>query len=197
MLEGIISSDLFTWVILPLLIFFSRIIDVSMGTLRIIFVSKGHKFIAPTLGFFEVLLWLVAMGQVMQNLNNVICYIAYAGGFAAGNFAGIQLEEKLALGMYGIRIFVPKMYCLEELKGELTAAGFGVTIIKGYGAKEEMSILYSIFKRKDRKKILDLIERKNKNLFFTIEEVKSVKHGVFPTTQMKKHYFKSLKSKKK
>lgn len=196
MLTEIIASDLFTWVILPALIFLSRIIDVSMGTLRIILVAKGDKVIVPMLGFFEVLIWLLAVGQVMQNLDNIVCYIAYAGGFATGNVVGILIEEKLALGLYGIRIFVPKVYTMEELKTLLVDAGFGVTIIKGYGAIEEMSILYSIFKRKDRKKIIDIIERKNKKLFYTIEEVKTVKHGVFPTS-INKRFLKSIKGKKK
>lgn len=196
MLETILEYNLFTWVILPLLIFLSRIIDVSMGTLRIILVAKGNKVIAPLLGFFEVLIWLVAIGQIMQNLDNIVCYIAYAGGFAAGNVVGILMEEKLALGMYGIRIFLPKLYSLEDLKKRLTEAGFGVTIIKGYGAKEEMSILYCIFKRKDRQKIIEIIEEKSKNLFYTIEEVKAAKHGVFPAPPIHKRFTKTLKSKK-
>lgn len=195
MLEWITSPEFFSWVILPILIFASRIIDVSMGTLRIILVAKGQQIIAPILGFFEVLIWLVAMGQVIQNLDNVACFIAYAGGFASGNFVGMKIEEKLALGMYGIRIFVPKMYSMENLKTKLTAEGFGVTIIKGYGAKEEMSILYSIFKRKDRERIISIIENTNKNLFYTIEEVKSVKHGVFPA-ELNHRRLKTIKSKK-
>lgn len=195
MLELVTSNEFFSWVILPILIFISRIIDVSMGTLRIILVAKGQKMIAPILGFFEILIWLVAMGQVFQNLDNLACFIAYAGGFASGNYVGMIIEEKLALGMYGIRIFVPKMYSLEKLKTKLTNHGFGVTIIKGYGAKEEMSILYSIFKRKDRQKIIDTIECTNKNLFYTIEEVKSVKHGVFPLELSRRH-FKNTKGKK-
>jgi len=65
------DAPLFTWVILPLLIFFARILDVSIGTLRLIFVSKGYKFYAPILGFFEVVIWLLAIGQIMQHLDNL------------------------------------------------------------------------------------------------------------------------------
>ncbi|GAE87820.1 hypothetical protein JCM21531_1220 [Acetivibrio straminisolvens JCM 21531] len=81
-----------------MLIFFSRIIDVTIGTIRIIFVSRGKKYLAPVLGFFEVLVWIVAISQVMQNLNNFACYFAYAAGFATGTFVGIIIEEKLAIG---------------------------------------------------------------------------------------------------
>ncbi len=85
----ITQSPYFTYIIIPLLICLARIIDVSLGTVRIILVSKGAKIIAPILGFFEVLIWLIAIGQVMQNLTNVMNYFAYAFGFAIGNYIGI------------------------------------------------------------------------------------------------------------
>ena len=94
-------SEAFTFVLLPVLIFLARVLDVSFGTIRIIFISRGQKLLAPLIGFFEILIWLVAIGKVMQNLGNVYCHIAYAGGFAAGNFTGMWIEEKLAMG-YGV-----------------------------------------------------------------------------------------------
>ena len=92
------GSEIFTFIILPILIFIARVCDVSIGTMRIIFISRGAKILAPLLGFFEILIWLVAIGKVMQNLDNIACYVAYAGGFATGNFVGIRIEEKLAMG---------------------------------------------------------------------------------------------------
>ncbi len=193
----ILESDLFVWVILPLIIFLLRILDVSIGTLRIIFVSKGNRYIAPVLGFFEVLIWLFAIGQVMQNLNNIICFIAYAGGFSAGTFVGIFIEEKLAMGLYSIRLFLPASYNAEKIKERLSQAGFGVTSIKGHGVKDEMSILFSIFRRKDRRKILEIVEDEGENIFYTLEEMKSVNHGIFPSsTSMNRGLFRSLKGKK-
>jgi uncharacterized protein YebE (UPF0316 family) len=81
--------------------------DVSLGTLRIIFVSRGKKSVAPFLGFFEVFIWLVVITNIMAHADNLVCYIAYAAGFATGNYVGIRLEEKLAIGMLSVRIFVP------------------------------------------------------------------------------------------
>ena len=98
------AFDYFSWVILPLLIFISRLGDVTMATLRHIFISKGLKKIVPILGFFEVLIWLVAMMQVFSHLDNIACFIAWAAGFSAGTYLGMYLEEKLALGMQIIRI---------------------------------------------------------------------------------------------
>src|SRR5512136_1974751 len=102
------SSDLFAWVILPLLIFFARICDVSLGTIRVIFISKGIKYIAPIIGFFEVIIWLLAIGQVMNNLTNVVAYIAYGAGFASGTFIGMLIEEKISLGLTSVRIITKK-----------------------------------------------------------------------------------------
>ncbi|HRD40285.1 MAG TPA: DUF5698 domain-containing protein, partial [Bacteroidia bacterium] len=82
------SFDYFSWIILPVLIFISRLADVSLATLRHIFVSKGFKKIVPVLGFFEVLIWLVAIRQIFNNVNNVACFIAWAGGFSAGTYLG-------------------------------------------------------------------------------------------------------------
>jgi uncharacterized protein YebE (UPF0316 family) len=91
------NSALLSYGILPFLIFLARICDVSTGTVRIIFVSKGKRNIAPFLGFFEVLIWIVAISKIMQNLDNYVNYIAYAAGFATGNFVGMLIEERLAV----------------------------------------------------------------------------------------------------
>lgn len=89
-------SDLFAYLVLPLLIFFSRITDVTIGTIRIVMVAKGQKKIAPILGFFEVLIWLIAISQIIQHLDNWICYFGYGAGFATGNYIGMIIEEKLS-----------------------------------------------------------------------------------------------------
>ena len=126
------ESHLFTFVILPLLIFFARICDVTIGTIRIIFVSRGQKFLAPLVGFFEVLIWLIAIGKVMQNLDNIFCYIAYASGFAAGNFIGIYVEQKLAMGTLIIQVITRKD--ASELIDALKSKGYGVTAIPAAGS---------------------------------------------------------------
>ena len=86
----LLNSGFYAWLILPLLIFLARVADVSIGTIRLIFISRGLKYLAPVVGFFEILIWLLAIGQIMKNLSNPACYIAYAGGFAMGNFVGMR-----------------------------------------------------------------------------------------------------------
>src|SRR5712692_12038219 len=85
-LIGSISPNMAT---LPLLVFLAELCVVTIGTVRIIFVARGMKILAPILGFFEVSIWLFAIGQIMQNLTDLSCYLAFAGGFTAGNYLEI------------------------------------------------------------------------------------------------------------
>ncbi|NIV12469.1 MAG: hypothetical protein GWN62_14690, partial [Aliifodinibius sp.] len=86
------DSPTFTWIILPILIFVARIIDVSIGTMRIVYIARREKLIVTVLAFFEIIIWLLAIGQIFKNLNNVACYLAYAFGFALGNYIGMYIE---------------------------------------------------------------------------------------------------------
>jgi len=178
------NSDAFSYIVMPLLIFLARICDVSIGTMRIIFVSKGKKNIAPVLGFFEVLIWITAISKIMQNLDNYINYVAYAAGFATGNLIGMIIEEKLAMGIQMIRVFAHERGM--ELVQILNTNGFGATYVEAHGAKEKVHLVYSIVYRNELVKVLDLINDFNPKAFFTIEDVKSVNEGIFnprkPTT---------------
>src|SRR5690606_38967593 len=95
---------IFDWVVLPGIIFLARLIDVALGTLRIIFVSRSMRKLAPLDGFFESLIWLFAISQIVMNLSNVMSYFAFAAGFATGNYVGIYLENKLSLGLLSVRV---------------------------------------------------------------------------------------------
>jgi len=171
------DSPLFTWVILPLLIFFARIMDVSIGTLRLIFVSKGYKFYAPMLGFFEVIVWLLAIGQIMQHLDNFLCYIAYGLGFATGNYLGIYLDEKMSLGTVLIRV-VSKLDTA-DLIAELRENNFGASLVDIEGMSGKMKMIFTIVKRKDLQEVLGIIQDHNPQAFITIEDVKTAKEGYF------------------
>ncbi len=171
------NSELFTTFILPLLIFTARICDVSIGTMRIIFVSKGKKNIAPILGFFEVLIWITAISKIMQNLDNYVNYVAYAAGFATGNFVGMIIEEKLAMGIQMIRVFTSERGM--ELVQILNNNGFGATSVEAQGSKEKVSLVYSIVHRNELEKVLNVITCFNPKAFFTVEDVKAVNEGIF------------------
>lgn len=171
------ESGIFSYGILPLLIFLARVCDVSLGTLRIIFVSKGKKNIAPFLGFFEVLIWIIAVSRIMQNLDNYINYIAYAAGFATGNFVGMIIEEHLAMGIQMIRVFTQERG--KDLVQSLNSNGYGATFVEAYGAKERVHLIYTIIQRNELENVLSIIDSFNPKAFYTIEDVKAVSEGIF------------------
>ncbi len=171
------TFDYFNWVILPLLIFVSRLADVTLATLRHIFVSKGFKKIVPFLGFVEVLIWLIAMRQVFNNLHNVACFFAWAAGFAMGTFTGMKIEERLALGMQMIRIITNQD--VTKLTESLQNQHHGVTIIDGQGSQGPVKLIFMIVKRKNKNEVINLIHLHNPTAFYSIEDVRSSEHGVF------------------
>jgi uncharacterized protein YebE (UPF0316 family) len=171
------DSWAFTWVILPGLIFFARICDQTIGTMRLIFLSKGMKYIAPFLGFFEVIIWLLAVGQIMQHLNNWVCYVAYGAGFAMGNFIGISLEERLSIGTSIIRVILSSES--PELIAALKSHNFGLTILEAEGAKGKVKVIFSIIRRKEIQVFLSTLHDFHPMAFYTIEDVKTAKQGVF------------------
>ena len=175
------ETETFTLIVLPVLIFLARVCDVTIGTLRLVSVSRGHKILAPLFGFFEVLIWIVVISKVISNLNNWICYVAYAGGFAAGNFVGIIIEEKMAMGTFIIRVITQKDGT--ELVNQLNTGNYGATSIKAEGSKGDVDVIYSVIKRSDMKDVLDMVKKFNPNAFYTIEDVRFVKKGVFPETK--------------
>lgn len=173
-----LDSNLYAYLVLPLLIFFARICDVTIGTIRIVYVAKGHKRIAPFLGFFEVFIWVVAISQIMAHLNNFVCYFGYAAGFATGNYIGLIVEEKLAVGTLMIRIITPNES--DKLGKLLNSEGFGYTRIKAQGSSGDVEIIYSIVHRNDLIQVLSIIKSFDPNIFYSIEDVRSISSGIFP-----------------
>lgn len=168
----------FDYLILPLLIFIARICDVTIGTVRIIMVSRGQKRIAPILGFFEVLIWLIAIVHIMQNLDNWVCYIFYAAGYATGNYVGILIEEWLAVGIVQLQIITRKDPT--KLIAALKEAGYGITHhnAEGGASGKWVSVIYSIINRKELDRVVSLIREHNPNAFYSIGDVRFVNKDI-------------------
>jgi len=172
------DPQIYQYIVLPLIIFFARICDVSLGTLRIVFVSKGKKNIAPVLGFFEVFIWIVVISEILKNVDGLIGYLAYAGGYAAGNFIGMFIEERLALGSQLIQVFSSKD--IAPLQKQLYEAGFGTTIVEGDGSAGKTNILYTVINRKTFNRAEKILKDFDPFIFYVIEDVRLVKSGIFP-----------------
>jgi uncharacterized protein YebE (UPF0316 family) len=188
------NSQTFFQIIIPLLIFFARILDVSLGTIRIIYVSRGIRILAPLLGFVEVFIWLLALSQIMKNLTNIANYFAYAAGFAAGNFIGISLEKKISMGKFLVRVITRDEG--SSLASMLSEQGFGITSVKAQGSTGPVKLIFTVIKRKDIARVLDIIKQDGPQAFYTIEDVRYVTENI-PSLRGFSYHFRSFLLKKK
>lgn len=171
--------DFTTWIhpdwlpfIMPLIIFFARVTDVTIGTLRIVFITRGSRMIATILGFCEVFVWLLIVSQVITNMDNIFNFFAYAGGYAFGNYVGIYVENKLAIGNQLIRIITQKP--ADELISYFNEKNYRYTSVPAMGNTGEVNVLFTVLKRKDLTKVIDQVKRFNPKAVYTIEDVRAV-----------------------
>ncbi len=194
-MNSFFDSWQFTYILVPILIAIAKIIDVSLGTLRIILISKGAKKIAPLLGFIEVLIWIVTIGQVMKNLTNPVNYFAYALGFAMGNYVGILIDQKLALGSVLIRVITRRE--ASELITYLQSNDFGVTVIPAEGSTGPVHLIFTVIKRSSLNQVVEIIQKFNPKAFYSIEDVRYVSASYntlgTPRKTTLKSYFKLRK----
>jgi len=163
---------------IPLVIFAAEVCVVTVSTMRIIAIARGQTILAPVLGFFEITIWLFAIGQTMQNLNNIACFFAFALGFTLGNFLGMQIEKMLALGTMVVRVVTHRD--ATELIDCLRSASYGVTCVDGHGATGPVQIVMTVVKRKQLSAVVALIEAHHPQAFYAVDEVQSAAAGIFP-----------------
>ncbi|MDR0437255.1 MAG: DUF2179 domain-containing protein [Bacteroidales bacterium] len=181
-------GELYDWVLMPLMIFFARICDQSIGTLRVVFVSKGHKNIAPILGFFETLIWILVVRQIITDISNPLCFVAYAAGFATGNYVGLIIEEKLSIGNVIARVILPNEdpVLVEAFRQQ----NFGFTLIDGEGRNGKVKIIFVVLNRTNLPKFLEVLNEISPNAFYSIEDVKQVREGIFPQSKKRRFFGK-------
>jgi uncharacterized protein YebE (UPF0316 family) len=151
---------------------------VTICTVRIIFLSQRQKFLAMLLGVFEVSIWLFAIGKVMQNLDNPLCSIAFAGGFAIGNYLGVVIEQKLAIGNLVVRVITPKNG--DDIIANLKAANYGVTSLEAQGAKGPVQVILTVIPRKELPKVVAILKTCDEHVFYSVDDLQSASAGVFP-----------------
>jgi len=163
----------------PLFVFFLRITDVSMATMRMILIVRNNKLLVPIIGFFEVLIWIFAVGVVVQHLTSPLHLLGYAGGFATGNVVGLLIEERLALGVATVQTIVRDGG--GALAGLLRGAGFAVTEMDARGREGPVSHLYSAIPRRRVGPYLDTLDAAAPDAFVIVEEPRAVRRGwMFP-----------------
>ena len=162
----------FDFVVLPILIMMARVVDVSLDTIRVIMVAKGYRNLAPFVGFFQALIWLITITRIMANLDNWFTYIGYAAGFGLGTYAGMILEGKLALGYELVRV-ITKVDADDLING-LREKGYALTSLTGMGREGAVGVLYIIIRRKALKEVVGTIQRYNPKAFYTVEDMRFV-----------------------
>lgn len=157
------------------LIFVLRVSDMSLDTMRMLFVMRGRKKIAWTLGFFQSAIFVVAITRVLANLGNPLNVIGYAAGFATGNVVGMWIEERLAIGYTHLNIVSPRRGA--AIAERLRAAGYAVTEISARGKDGMVTLMNSSVLRKSADSVQKLVNEVDPDAFITTEEVRSVRRG--------------------
>lgn len=151
---------------IPLLIFFARVCDVSIGTVRTIFVIGGHQWLSALLGFFEVIIWVLAVGGVITHLTNVFAVLGYAGGFATGVIVGMAIESRLALGYRAVRAISTDVSV--NLSERLRDCGFRVTKVQGSGRSGPVELAFMVVRRRELKALFSAIEKIDARAFISV-----------------------------
>ncbi|MGB9701873.1 MAG: DUF2179 domain-containing protein [Candidatus Kapaibacteriota bacterium] len=169
-----LQLDFYHLIVIPIFIIFGRILDVSIGTTKIILISKGYRSISTILGFFESFIWILVVSQIMKKLDNYYYFAAYALGFALGTYIGMSIERYLSLGQVIIRVIT--RYPSEELSQYLFDNNYSVTKVPGEGKYGPVNIIFLVVHRNQIDDVINIIHEFNPKAFYTIEDVRSVSH---------------------
>lgn len=166
-----------------LLICLLRITDVSMSIMRMILAVRGHRLVAAFIGFFEVLIWLIAVGKALEHVNSIPHVIGYAGGFAIGNYVGVWMEGRFALGVNVVQAVIRRPLGEAKAPNALRAArllrseGFAVTELEGRGLRSYVDILNVVTPRRSVPHVIRIVRDQDPATFVSVEEVRSVQGG--------------------
>ena len=165
-----------------LVIFMARVIDVSLSTFRTLMVVQGRRLPAAIIGFFEISIYVTALSKVVNDLGDPFKLLSYALGFACGNYIGITIENKIALGNLSVQIIL-KTSDNKELKQLLREAGFGVTVLVGQGIDGTREILNLVINRKDLNSLRKIISEYDEKAFMTVNNINPISGGYFASTK--------------
>ena len=158
-----------------LFIFFARILDVSLGTIRMILVIRGDKVPAAIIGFFEIMVYTVALGLVVGSLDDPVKLIIFCAGFSLGVLVGSVIEEKLALGYRGLQVIIDRDHC--DLVTVLREAGYPVTCWEATGKSGPKTVSHMVVKRNMIKAVSNHIYEQDPNAFVVLMEPKHFRGG--------------------
>lgn len=163
-----------------ILVFLARVADVSLGTLRLMLVFRGQRLLGSLVGLFEVTLYILALGFVVERLHEApVTLLFYALGFASGSYLGSALEERLALGVEMVQV-IPHGTGGRVLAGDLRRQGYGVTELEGQGREGHRTVLLITVERKALPQLLATLREREPLAFVTVLDTRRAIGGVFP-----------------
>lgn len=168
--------DLDTTILLgALAIFALRVVAVTISTVRMLILVQGRRFLSTVMGFFESLLFAVALGGVVTQLDNVWNLMAYSLGFATGTYLGMVLEARVVTNFLTVNIISPKH--AHKIAEAIRAAGFGATEMIGVGADGMVGSVRAVVRRSESRQVLDVVNRIDGDAFVTLDETRAIRHG--------------------
>lgn len=163
-------------------IFLAETCVVTLSTVRTILISRHQRVLAPLLGLVEISLWLLAIGQVMQNLHSPVYFLAFVAGFGTGNYLGVCVENWMALGYVVVQIVTRKD--ATALVQAFREARFGVTRLSGQGVTGPVHILFSVVPRSRLPQVSQLVEQQDPEAFYLVDELRTIRRGFIPQTML-------------
>jgi len=163
-----------------LFIFSARVIDMTLDVIRILMLMRDRRILAAFIGFLEVSIFVLALNEVLAGgLNDPFKVIAYAAGFATGNYVGSLIDSQLAIGFLSLQVFPPQYHCSRCVE-VLRDNGFGVTSVPGEGRHGTRTVLFVTLKRKDLDRAIKLLDTIEPDIFYTVSDARNIRGGVFP-----------------
>jgi uncharacterized protein YebE (UPF0316 family) len=167
-----------------LLIFALRVLGIAVSTLSTLMTVQGRKVYAVAAGFISSLVYVIAIGKVVTNLNNVWNIIAYSSGFAVGTLVGMMLDQRMALGFAEVRFISTENG--HNLADTLRDAGFGVTEMEGRGREETVEVLGVLIPRKEVKNVLKIAKSVDEDAIVTVSEPRMVQRGYWHPSEWRR-----------
>ncbi|MFP4095409.1 MAG: DUF2179 domain-containing protein [Cyclobacteriaceae bacterium] len=173
--------DFISYLLLPFLIFLARAADVTLATVKLMFIVNNAKRLAMILGFFEALITILALSRIMQDASNLAAYIMYAAGFAAGTYLGMRIEEKLAYGSVLVRIISKQIPA--ALLDYLASERYNYSRVEASDQAGNSQVLFTVCKRRKVREFLLALERTAPGALYTTEAVNQASHELLPQPQ--------------
>lgn len=174
------NFDIISYLLLPALIFLARLADVTVATVKLMFVVNNARKMAAILGFFEALITIMALSRIMQDASNLLAFVMYAAGFASGTYVGMWIESKMAYGSVLIRIISKEMP--EELFQYLSEKKYNFSLVDGYDAFGNTRVLFTVCKRSNTQDMLNHLEQIAPQALYTVESVKQASLNLIPNS---------------